>query len=244
MNLAKVTGKLKEQISIFSGKLSAGMPKVARRFIEEALYGIQSKQSVHLSELARCLGEKIPLIKTINRLSFELSREGLWEKITLAQLKLAGGKIAADSLLILDLSDIAKPYGKKMQYLARVHDGSRGELADGYWTCQVIASELGQSEIIPLYNRLYSLAAPGSIGENAEIFKAMDMVSKAVDNRGIWVIDRGADRRIIFDHLLSRQRRFIIRLRGDRLVLSRGKEIIVADLAERCFLPYSQTLIL
>jgi hypothetical protein len=243
MNLAKVTGKLKEQISIFSGKLSAGMPKVARRFIEEALYGIQSKQSVHLSELARCLGEKIPLIKTINRLSFELSREGLWEKITLAQLKLAGGKIAADSLLILDLSDIAKPYGKKMQYLARVHDGSRGELADGYWTCQVIASELGQSEIIPLYNRLYSLAAPGSIGENAEIFKAMDMVSKAVDNRGIWVIDRGADRRIIFDHLLSRQRRFIIRLRGDRLVLSRGKEIIVADLAERCFLPYSQTLI-
>ena len=243
MNLAKVAGKLKEQISIFSGKLSAGMPKVARRFIEEALYGIQSKQSVHLSELARCLGEKIPLIKTINRLSFELSREGLWEKITLGQLKLAGGKIAADTLLILDLSDIAKPYGKKMQYLARVRDGSRGELADGYWTCQVIASELDQSEIIPLYNRLYSPAAPDCIGENKEIFKAMDMVSRAVDNRGIWVMDRGTDRRIIFDHLLSRQRRFIIRLKGDRLVLRRGKEIIVSDLAKRCFLPYSQTLV-
>lgn len=243
MNLAKESAKLKEQIRVFSGKVSAGLPKVARRFVEEMLYGIGSEQSVHLSKIARSLAEKIPLIKTVNRLSFELSRQGLWEKITSGLLRLAQSEITADTLLILDLSDIAKPYAKDMEFLDRVRDGSRGELADGYWTCQVIASELGRPEIIPLYSRLYSFLAPDCAGENEEIFKAMDMVSQSLNNRGIWVIDRGADRRIIFDHLLSRQRRFIIRLRGDRFVLKGKEKIIVSDLAQRCFLPYAETLI-
>ena len=50
MNVSKVTGKLKEQIHVFSGKLSAGLPKVASRFVHEALFGIQARQSVRLSE--------------------------------------------------------------------------------------------------------------------------------------------------------------------------------------------------
>jgi len=243
MNLAKITGKLKEQIKIFSGKVSVDLPKAGRRFVAEMLYGIESEQSVHLSRIARSLSEGIPLIKTINRLSYELSRGGFWEKITLRLLKLAQGIIGKDTLLILDLSDITKPYAKEMEYLARVHDGSKGELADGYWTCHVIASELGRPEIVPLYSRLYSHLAPDCTGENDEIFRAMDMVSKAVNNRGIWVIDRGADRRIIFDHLLSRNRRFIIRLKGDRSVLVGKEKKIVSDLAQKCFLPYSQTLV-
>ena len=40
MNVAKVTGKLKEQIHLFSGKLSTGLPKVAGRFLQEAIFGI------------------------------------------------------------------------------------------------------------------------------------------------------------------------------------------------------------
>ena len=243
MNLAKVTGKLKAQIKIFSGKVSEGLPKVAGRFVEEMLYGIESEQSVHLSKIARCLSERIPLIKTINRLSYQLSRDGLWEKITARLLDLARHEIGKDTLLILDLSDIKKSYAKRMEYLGRVHDGSAGELVDGYCTCNVIASELGRSEVIPLYCRLYSHLAPDCTGENHEIFKAMDTVSKAVNNRGIWVIDRGADRRVIFDHLLSRNRRFIIRLRGDRYVIDGKKNIIAADLAQKYVPPYSQTLI-
>ncbi|MHC4156319.1 MAG: hypothetical protein ACYST6_15555 [Planctomycetota bacterium] len=36
------------------------------------------------------------------------------------------------SFIILDLSDIARPFAKKMDYLAAVRDGSTGELVDGY----------------------------------------------------------------------------------------------------------------
>jgi len=243
MNLAKVTGKLKEQIRLFSGKVSAGLPKAGRRFVMEMIYGVESKQSVHLSEVARCLSERIPLIKTINRLSYQLSRVGLWEKITLELLKLAQGSISRDTLLILDLSDIAKPYAKEMEYLDRVHDGSKGELVDGYWTCNVIASELGGTDVVPLYSRLYSHQAPDCSGENEELFKAMDMVSRAVNNQGIWVIDRGGDRRRIFDQLRSRNRRVIIRLKGDRHMLNGKEKMTVSALAQKCVLPYSQTLV-
>jgi hypothetical protein len=129
MNLAKISGKLNDQIRIFSGKVSQGLPKVGQRFVAEMLYGLACEQSLHLSKIARCLSEKIPLIKTINRLSFELSRPGLWEKVTQGVLQQASQDITVDSLLILDLSDIAKPYAKRMEYLGRVHDGSCGQLA-------------------------------------------------------------------------------------------------------------------
>ena len=243
MNLIKITNKLKAQIQIFSGKLSGSLPKVAGRFIEEAIYGIQSRQSVRLSEIARALNEPIPLIKTINRLSRQLTRKGLWGEVTAGILKLGRVNVSDDSLLILDISDISKPYAKKMEYLGRVRDGSSDSIRDGYWTCQVIAAQTGKSQIMPLYNRLYSIDAPDCAGENDEIKKAIDLVSRAVDNKGVWVIDRGGDRRVLFDYLLSGNRRFIIRMKGDRHLVYKGKKIITKDLANRCFLPYSEVIV-
>jgi hypothetical protein len=239
MNLAKVSGKLKEQIRIFSGKVSVGLPKVAGRFVEETLYGISSQQSLHLSKIARSLNEKIPLIKTINRLSIQLSRRGLWEKITAGILNLAEGSIGSDTLLVADISDINKPYAKRMEYLARVHDGSAGGLVEGYWLCQVIAAEIGRSEVIPLYNRLYSLAAPDCAGENKELFRAINLVSRAVGNRGIWVIDRGGDRRTVFDYFLSNHKRFVVRLKGNRFLIHKNEKVIAKELAHRCFCPFT-----
>ena len=71
MNIAKIAQKIQEQMQ-FSRKLSCGLPKVAGRFIGEALYGIQSRGSVRLNEIARSLDEGIALHKTITRLSNQL----------------------------------------------------------------------------------------------------------------------------------------------------------------------------
>jgi hypothetical protein len=243
VNLAKVTGKLKEQIHVFSGKLSLGLPKVARRFIEESIYGIQTKQSVHLSEIARALNDKVSLIKTINRLSRQLSRDNLWQKLSAALLKLAAKGVGDDTLLILDLSDITKPYAKGMEYLAQVYNGSDKTIGDGYWTVNVAACETKSSEVVPLYCRLHSQLAPNYLGENLEIERAVKMVSDAVSGRGIWVIDRGADRREMFDYFLTEKRRFIIRLKGDRNLLCKGKTILASEIAKRCSLPYTEVVI-
>ncbi len=53
-------------------------------------------------------------------------------------LREGGPRVRERTLLVLDLSDISKPYAKKMEYLARVRDGSTGGFANGYWLCQVI----------------------------------------------------------------------------------------------------------
>ena len=108
-----------------------------------------------------------------------------------------------------------KKYAEKMEYLTTVRDGSEyGEYVDGYWTNQVIASEVDSNEITPLYCSLYSQESPDFISENEEIIKAMDKVGKAVQNRGIWVIDRGGDRDALYESLFKQKRNFIIRLVG------------------------------
>ena len=88
-------------------------------------------------------------------------------------LQEGAGRIRERTLLILDISDIAKPYAEKMQYLARVRDGSSGEIADGYWLCQVVAVENEDNAIVPLYSTLYSQRAPDFVSENAELKTAM-----------------------------------------------------------------------
>ena len=59
MKDGKLGGKIRGQMVRFSGEVSVGMCKPARRFVGEAIYGIQARQSVLLSEIARSLNEKI-----------------------------------------------------------------------------------------------------------------------------------------------------------------------------------------
>jgi hypothetical protein len=245
MNLSKISKKIQQQMQQFSGKLSRGLPKTAGRFVEEAIYGIQARGTLRLSEIARSLNEEIGLQKTINRLSRQLKRRGLLEHIEYEVLTEGKDRIKQDTLLILDLSDITKPYAKKMEYMAQVRDGSNSVIGEGYWTVQVVGAECSGKEITPLYHELYSQKAPDFISENREIFKAIDTVSQHLQdkNKGVWVIDRGADRRKVFDNLLDHERRFIIRLKGDRHLLYRGKKVLALDLAKSCPLLYGERII-
>jgi len=243
MNIAKIARKIQGQIHQFSGKLSRRLPKVARRFIEEMIYGIQTRGSVRLSEIARSLNEEIPLRKTINRLSNQLKRPRLLEDIEEAIIAEGKSRIKEDSLLIADISDIAKPYAEKMEYLAQVRDGSNNVVGEGYWTMQVVGVECGEKEITPLYHELYSQNSPDFVSENKEILKAVEKVSKHVKDRGIWAIDRGGDRGRLFKYLLENNKRFIVRLVGNRNLVYRGKEVMALDLAESCPLLYSDRIV-
>jgi len=91
----------------------------------------------------------------------------------------------------VDPSDISKPYAQKMEHLARVRDGSKKQLAQGYWLCQIVAAECGGHEIVPLVNHLWSHEAPGFRSENTEIRHWIKTVARATSRRGVWVMDRG-----------------------------------------------------
>lgn len=237
--------KLRAQMAQFSGKLSWGLSKPVRRFIEEMIYGIQARQSVHLTEVGRSLEEQIPLAKTVNRLSRNLGRPEIRPVVQRSVVRSGAGRIGDDSLLVLDLSDLTKSYARKMENLARVRDGSTGEIANGYWLCQVVGVETGGREITPLYGELYSQKAADFNSENEEIFKAIRLVSKATDKRGVWVIDRGGDRRELYDEVVPKDKglRFIIRMEGSRHMFSGKTRKSTLSLAEGCPLPYATTVI-
>jgi hypothetical protein len=79
--IARTAAKMRAHLDHFSGSLSAGLCKSARRFVGEALYGIAARQSVRLTEIGRALEEVIPLAKTETRLSRNLGRPELREHL-------------------------------------------------------------------------------------------------------------------------------------------------------------------
>ena len=244
MNFSHLANKLRYKITKFSGILSKELDKTAGRFIQEAIYGIIASESVMLTEIGRQLESPVSLKKIEERFSRQLIKPKIWNCLQKSILSLASEMVKERSLLILDLSDLKKPYAEKMEYLAKVRDGSEGgEIVDGYWTNQVVASEVGSNEITPLYYSLYSQESPDFESENVEIIKAFNQVGKAVGNRGIWVIDRGGDRDDLYASLLKNKRDFIIRLVGSRDLLYQDKTSRSLWLAYACVLPYEKFIV-
>jgi hypothetical protein len=243
MNRTQTANKLKGQIREFSGILSSGLPKVAKRFVGEVVYGMLSRQSVHVAEVARSLNEPIRLIKTLNRLCRQMGRAGLWGKVTDNLIREGAQHVGRDTLLIVDISDISKKYAKKMQHLAEVRDGSEGTIGKGYWTVQVVGAEVQTVKVVPVYERLYSQNAPDFVSENEEILRAVRCVRTRTQERGIWVMDRGGDRNELMIPLLEDTRRFLIRLRGDRHLVYHGHRVSALDLATSCRMLYAERII-
>src|SRR4030066_1650390 len=140
MYFARTAQKLREQMVRFSGELSAGLPKVSRRFVAEMVFGIQARGSVRLTEVGRSLGEKISLKKTEERLSRQLGRRGLERRVQRRLIEQAAPRIEDDTLLVLDLSDVTKKYAEKMENLAQGRGGSEKGLGWGDWTLNTRAA--------------------------------------------------------------------------------------------------------
>jgi hypothetical protein len=131
-----------------------------------------------------------------------------------------------------------------MENLATVRDGSTGELHQGYWLCDVTAAETQSSEIVPLYQKLFSVEAKDFTSENAEVLAAVDLIRTHTQGRGIWTMDRGGDRKKLLEPLLDRGQRFVIRSTGKRTVIDRrGLQGSVAEVAGRCRLRHQARII-
>jgi len=236
MQDSKLRSRLKAQLTKFCSELCGGsVSRPLAKFVAEMLFGIQASQDVKLSNIARSLKEEIPLIKTEDRLSRNLKAAELEGELTPQLAGMAGRRVQNNTVLCLDLSDIRKEYARKMEYLTTIRDGSSGELHEGYWLCAITGAEVQGSEIVPLYQKLYSTRASDFRGENAEVLSAIDLVRGSTGGRGIWTVDRGGDRRQLLEPLLDRRQRFVIRSTGKRTVVGRWHlERSVAEFAAKC----------
>lgn len=243
MHPARLALKIQGQIERFSGKVSRGLTKPAARMVREVLVGVQARGSVRLSEIGRALNETTALKKVIERLGRHLRRREVRERVQQNLLELGADRVGKETLLIVDPTDISKPYARKMEHLARVRDGSTGELTNGYWCCQVVGVERDSPDVVPLYQALYSQRAEDFVSENEEVSKAVGAVLEATEGRGVVVIDRGGDRQKLLRPLVEEDRAFVIRMRGDRHVMHRRKKETVREVASRCRARYRTTVV-
>jgi len=240
----RIAGKIKSQITQFAQRISNDFKKPKRKFMVQMLYGIQASKDVKLSNIARSLNEETALIKTENRLSRHMGREELSEPINERLIREGAKRIKQDTVLALDISDIDKPYAKKMEHLALVRDGSTGEARSaGYWLITVLGADVEGEELIPLSGELYSQEAEGFRSENRQILDAMDRVIGGIGKKGVWAIDRGGDRSILLRGLVGRELRFVVRLVGQRdLILRDGRKEKAFRIGWRCHCPEQREL--
>lgn len=244
MHDSKIQSRLKAQLSKFSSEFCVRLSSPLEKFVRQMLFGIQASQDVKLSNIARSLKERIALIDTEKRLSRNLKADELEKELTPQLVRMGSQRVRLNTVLALDLSDVRKEYARKMEYLATVHDGSTGELHQGYWLCDVTAAEVNGSEIVPLYQKLYSAEAKDFRSENDEVLTAVDLIRTHTQGRGIWAIDRGGDRKKLLEPLLDRAERFVIRSTGKRSVIDRRKlSGTVAEVAGRCRLTHKARIV-
>lgn len=229
-----ITKKVQVQIKKFSSRLTRGLSKPKRRFVTQLIYGIQASRDIKLSNISRSLDEEIKLIKTENRLSRHITGKDLTGHINKRLIEEASWRIGEDTVLALDLSDINKPFAKKMDKLVNVWDGSEGKVGPGYWICGVIAAGVKEENPIPMYSELYSHQEEGFESENHKILNAVKVVDTHTKGRGIWTMDRGADRRVLVGELDNMEQKFVIRCRGDRdFIDKKGKIKKTKDIVRR-----------
>ena len=234
VNYNRLAGKLKEDLAVFSQKISEGMKCPAKKFILQMLYGILESNNVHLSGIARSLEESINLKKTIDRLSRNLSSFDGKENIMKNYIQLVKKETNEKSpVIVIDNSDITKPYSKKMEALSDVRDGSTGEIKKGYLSIEASVLSKGNKIPLPVYEKIFSAAEKGFLSETDENLKCLGFLSANFRRTCIRTLDRGFDAEDYYRYFLGRDEKFIIRAKKNRNVIYKNKTCNIMDAAKK-----------
>lgn len=225
----------KRSILHFSTKLSEGMQKPNKKFLLDMCFGLAKSNSVLLSDIARSLEEPIDTIQTIKRLSSRLEEfheDQLlmknYQKVIRTQFE------KQDNLVIVDNSEVIKPYSNKMEALGQVRDGSTGRIEKGYWTTNMIGVTRNKKHPIPMYSHLYSSEEDGFVSSNEETYKGLSQIRSILEKKkATFIMDREYDNVKMMKYILCQGDNFIIRLKKNRNLLYQGKKLNVRALALR-----------
>jgi hypothetical protein len=185
------------------------------------LQGIIGSQSLRISKITNSssvLGTSHHAERRIRRLVQGKNQRANWQAETLTErLTNEGVKRLTwekEVLLLLDESDLRKPFANAIEHLDKVRSLT-GEVIPGFHTLNVLAiGESGRRTII--YHHSFSTLEPGFKSVKAEYRKAIDAVTKALRKVGVgrllWVIDRAGDDLNLMRYLHESGACFVTRL--------------------------------
>ncbi len=141
------------------------------------------------------------------------------------------GKIHHGDYILFDGSDIQKKYAKFMDGLDYVKDGDKGSIGLGYWLMDVVHFSKDH-QMTPLINKLYSFDH-GAKSENKEVIEAIEEVNSVIDKDVTHIFDRGMDRPICRDHIITQDNNFILRLNAKTKLIYKGEELPVNKISRK-----------
>jgi len=235
-----ISANLINYLKLIASELS--LPQ--KKFLKDSFIGLIRSGKPIVCQIARQLpNQKASFPSRLDRLDAQLTNNNnnFTDKINRQLPNIWLPLIRDDTPIILDLSDIAKPLAKKMEYLAVVRDGSDGKLINGYWLVEMYAS-VNHKNPLPILLEPFSHNHPENAGQNPVVLNAVHKIFEMTNKRGILTADRGFDSRIMFDDWLDNGIRFVVRLKRNRYltVLYEGIEktmIYADDLADRTKTP-------
>ena len=188
-----------------------------KKFLRDAVIGLLRSGKPIVCQMARHLpNQRTKFLSRLDRLEAHLVKNNDFDNKVKSVLPEAWLPFLQDDTpIILDLSDIAKPYAKKMDYLATVRDGSTGELVNGYWLVELYAS-LSRKNPVPVLLEAFSHKEPDNPGQNPVVLAAVHKIFELTNKRGVLVVDRGFDGWVMFEDWLDNKYRFVARLVGNR----------------------------
>lgn len=221
----------------FVAPMLQAVDKPRKRFIQQAIRGILFSGSLVMMDVARwvrddCSDRFYRVKRLLNHL---VSPEGDLTAAVRRYRQAASPQIPPDTPLILDLTDLAKPRARRMEYLDLVRDGSEGQLVKGYWCIEVYAY-LANKCVMPLAMEVYGIPDPAVGSENLQIERVVTAVHEDLAGKGLWVADRGLDRLEAYELWFSLNAQFIVRQRGDRTIVTlNGTRMVLRDFVDHLY---------
>ena len=192
-NFTTDTYEIKRKIINFAKKITVGVGQVERKFIEDITYGISKSKSILLSDISDALIEPINKVNTVERLSKNLMIiisdcvSEYYHNLVLYNI------IMSEPVILVDDSDIIKPYGSKFDSIGFVRDGSSRKN-----NCE---KDYKVSEFVALTQN----------------------IKHTINTRGTFIFDRGYDMNDLFKFMYNQNQDFVVPLTERRKIFFKGK---------------------
>lgn len=214
----------KREIVNFSKNLIPHKNKVETKFVTQSIYGILKSGSVLLKDIAVALKESIRVKNTIDRLSkrLECTLSPAIQKNYSQKMVNALGR---NPVILVDNSDVIKPYGQKFEALDRVRDGSSkdNKYEKGYLVTEIVGLTAKKKQPVSLFSKLHSAREKEYKSANEVLFSGLKQVINCLPTVATFVFDRGYDMNALFHFMYKHQQEFIIRLTEKRKLFWKGK---------------------
>lgn len=216
--------RTKRETINFAKNLVVKEKRVEAKFVTQAIYGILRSGSIILKNIGTALNEPIKIENTIDRLSQNLQRN-LSTEIQKNYIKKMLDSLEKFPVILVDDSDVIKPYGKKFEYLGKVRDGSSldNKIEKGYLMTEIVGLTTNKKQPVSLFSHLHSSKEKHYKSTNKVLFQGLNQVISNLQSKAIFVFDRGYDMNALFNFMYKREQNFIIRLTEKRKIFWKGK---------------------